>query len=92
MLTHLTYLLITVSRKLIYAVDITLVAQAKSLTMVENMLNEDLTKLQNYFTKWYPTLNPNKIVAIALPLYNRETHRNLGIKILLSPMKKVQDI
>lgn len=90
MLTHLKYLLITVSRKLIYAVDITLVAQAKSLTMVENMLNEDLTL--NYFTKWYPTLNPNKIVAIALPLYNRETHRKLGIKTLPSPMKKVQDI
>lgn len=50
----------TVSRKLIYADDIALVAQARNLTTVEDILNQDLINLEHYFTKWYLTLNSNK--------------------------------
>jgi len=71
----------TTSRKFIYADDIALVAQAKDLSKAEDILNQDLTNLQHYFAKWHLTLNPNKTVAIALHLNNREAQKELKLKI-----------
>jgi len=75
----------TNSRKLIYADDIVIVAQAKDLIMAEGILNQDFINLQYYFTKWHLTLNPNKTVAISLHLNNREVQRELQINIGESP-------
>jgi hypothetical protein len=58
-----------------------LLAQAKDTTMVEDILNQDLFNQQHYSTKWHLSLNPNKIVAIALHLNNREAQRELQLKI-----------
>lgn len=41
----------TTARKLIYADDIALVAQAESLDTVQSILNRDLFNQQNYFNK-----------------------------------------
>lgn len=49
--------------------------------MAEDELYKNLNKLQNYFTKWDLTIDPNKTVTVTFPLNNREAHRKLGIKI-----------
>lgn len=71
----------TTARKCIYADDIALVTQAESLDTVQSILNRDLFNLHNYFNKWYLTLNPNKTVALALHLNNREANRKLKVII-----------
>jgi len=71
----------TTARKFIYADDIALVAQADSFITIESILNQDLNNLHNYLNKWHLTVNPNKTVALALHLNNRESKRKLDIKI-----------
>jgi len=71
----------TTARQFIYVGDIALATQAESLDTVQSILNRDLYNLHNYFNKWYLTLNPNKTVALALHLNNKEANRKLNIKI-----------
>jgi hypothetical protein len=49
--------------------------------MVEDILNQDNIKLQHYFANWHFTFNPNKMVTIALHLNNRDSQRELQLKI-----------
>lgn len=50
----------TSSRKFIYADDVGLAAQAESFEKVEDILNEDLVKVQKYFNTWSSLLTPIK--------------------------------
>jgi len=60
----------TSSRKFMYADDVGLAAQAESFEKVEDILNEDLVRVQKYFKFWFLTLNPNKTTSIAFHLSN----------------------
>lgn len=71
----------TSSRKIMYADDVALVAQARSFAELENTLNVDLDKLQKYFHKWHLTLNPDKSVTRTFHLNNREAKKELEILI-----------
>lgn len=61
--------------------DISLVAQAKSFSELEDILNVDLETLKNDFKKWHLTLNPEKSVVNVYHLNNREANRELNINI-----------
>jgi len=58
-----------------------LVAQGKTFEQLEETLNKDLHVLQNYFNKWHLNLNANKTTVVAFHLNNRETNRELKLKI-----------
>jgi len=76
----------TEARKFIYADNIALVYQADSFSEIDDVLNRGLVTLQNYFSKWYLTLNPSKTVAIALHLNNREANRRIELRIGGTPV------
>uniref|UniRef100_A0A2S2NSE5 Reverse transcriptase domain-containing protein n=1 Tax=Schizaphis graminum TaxID=13262 RepID=A0A2S2NSE5_SCHGA len=57
----------TISRKFMYSNDIALVAQIKDLTMVEDILNQDLINLQHYFTKWNLIICPSLVYCFIQP-------------------------
>lgn len=62
-----------------YADDVGLVAQADSFEKLEEILNEDLSTVHNYFHSWHLTLNPTKTTSIAFHLNNREANRKLNL-------------
>lgn len=67
-------------RKFIYADDIGLVAQEKFFELKET-LKKYLKILQNYFKKWYLNLNNTKTITVVFHLNNRETNKELKLKI-----------
>jgi len=46
---------------------------------VEDILNEDLVSVQNYFKSWFLALNPNKTTSTVLKLNNRDADRKLNL-------------
>jgi hypothetical protein len=50
--------------------DMELAAQAESFEKVENILNENLVRVQKYFKSWFFALNPNINRSVSLPVYN----------------------
>jgi len=62
-----------------YADDVGLAAQAESFEKVEDILNEDLVRVQKYFKSWFLTLHPNKTISIAFHLSNRDANRKLNL-------------
>jgi retron-type reverse transcriptase len=69
----------TSSRKFMYAEDVGLATQAESFEKVEDILNEDLVRVQKYFKSWFLTLNLNKTTSIAFHLSNRDANRKLNL-------------
>lgn len=69
----------TSSRRFMHADDVGLAAQAESFEKVEDILNEDLVRVQKYFKSWFLTLNPNKTTSIAFHLSNRDANRKLNL-------------
>lgn len=48
---------------------------------MENILNENLTKVNTFFKSWNLTLNPGKSASIVFHLNNREANRKLNLVV-----------
>lgn len=76
---HTVDVTVTVSRKFIYTDDVALVVEVRTFVALERTLNQNnLIKSKNTS---YLTLNTSKSVARIFHLNNRETKRELDIKI-----------
>lgn len=71
-----------------YVDDAGLVAQAKTFEKLEEIINKNLIKVQNYFKTWHLTLNPNKTTAIAFHLNNKEAEMMLNLSIDGVPIQR----
>ncbi|UYV77353.1 hypothetical protein LAZ67_15000638 [Cordylochernes scorpioides] len=71
----------TTSKKIIYADDTAILAQAKTFEELEIQLNKDLETLHNYFENWSLRLNPAKSVHCCFHLNHHRAERKLNLFI-----------
>ena len=70
----------TTSRKFIYADDTALGVQDKGLLKCQEVLEEDLLIMSEYFKKWGLQPNPGKTEVTAFHLNNKEANQQLHIE------------
>lgn len=70
---------ITQSRKFIYADDLALATQQRTLTKSEQTLSSDLSIMNEYFKKWRLTPNPSKTEVSCFHLNNRLANTKLNV-------------
>jgi hypothetical protein len=61
-----------------YADDVGLAVQAESFEKMDDILNENLARVQKYFKSWFLTFDPNKTTSIVFHLNNRDASRKLN--------------
>ncbi|UYV68046.1 hypothetical protein LAZ67_5002899 [Cordylochernes scorpioides] len=76
----------TNSQKFLYADDIALLHQEQSFSTLEQILNEDLKKLENFFSKWHLIPNPSKTVSSVFHLNNHKANRPLKLTFCNKPL------
>ncbi|UYV64725.1 hypothetical protein LAZ67_3001785 [Cordylochernes scorpioides] len=76
----------TNSQKFLYADDIALLHQEQSFSTLEQILNEDLKKLENFFSKWHLIPNPSKTVSSVFHLNNHKANRPLKLIFCNKPL------
>ncbi|UYV84687.1 hypothetical protein LAZ67_X003096 [Cordylochernes scorpioides] len=74
------------SQKFLYADDIALLHQEQSFSTLEQILNEDLKKLENFFSKWHLIPNPSKTVSSVFHLNNHKANRPLKLTFCNKPL------
>ena len=72
---------LTESRKFIYADDMALTFQNKSIEIIENKLSTDLDIMNNYFKNWRLSLNPSKTEVSCFHLDNHQKKKTLNITL-----------
>ena len=70
----------TTARKYAYADDLAIMHTACSWQQAEEVLNQDMARLSDYFRKWRLKLSENKVVSASFHL-NNKAKRELNIKI-----------
>ncbi|UYV60390.1 hypothetical protein LAZ67_1001022 [Cordylochernes scorpioides] len=76
----------TNSQNFLYADDIALLHQEQSFSTLEQILNEDLKKLENFFSKWHLIPNPSKTVSSVFHLNNHKANRPLKLTFCNKPL------
>ena len=76
----------TTSRRFIYADDICCAYQARTFEELETILNEDLAKVANFFSKWRLKPNTTKTVSSVFHLTNSCCNRQLNVHLRGNPI------
>ncbi|UYV80002.1 hypothetical protein LAZ67_18001374 [Cordylochernes scorpioides] len=63
-----------------------LLHQEQSFSTLEQILNEDLKKLENFFSKWHLIPNPSKTVSSVFHLNNHKANRPLKLTFCNKPL------
>lgn len=71
----------TQSMKFIYADDLAVASQARTICEIERTLEGDCGVISDFFAWWYLSVNTSKSASSLFHLNNHEANRQLSIKI-----------